>query len=144
MNFQYFFINLYNIFVILNDMIYFLLVFGIGILAFAQAFFILGQNQVMIAKQEQEGVVEHGGQAHDIVVPSYYTFFGSFYHAYMSALGQLDISEYQDNDMTISLMVLFTLMSFSLCIHMLNMLIAIMGESFSKNADIAESNRKIS
>ena len=98
----------------------------------------------MIAKQEQEGDLNHSGIPHPIIYPSYFTFFGAFSHAYMSALGQLSILEYQNNDMEISLMMLFLLMSFSLCIHMLNMLIAIMGESFSKNADIAESNRKIS
>ena len=31
-----------------------------------------------------------------------------------------------------------------MCIHLLNMLIAIMGQSFDENAEIADSNRKIS
>jgi hypothetical protein len=46
--------------------------------------------------------------------------------------------------MTVILKLLFFLLSLFMCIHLLNMLIAIMGQSFDKNAEIAESNRKIS
>ena len=46
--------------------------------------------------------------------------------------------------MTFILKFLFFLLSLFMCIHLLNMLIAIMGQSFDKNAEIAESNRKIS
>ena len=39
-----------SIFVIMNDMLYFLLIFVIGIMAFSEAFFIIGKNQVMLAE----------------------------------------------------------------------------------------------
>jgi hypothetical protein len=35
-----------SIFVIMNDMVYFLLIFLIGIVAFSEAFFIIGKNQL--------------------------------------------------------------------------------------------------
>ena len=37
-----------SIFVIMNDMLYFLLIFIIGIVAFTEAFWIIGQNQKML------------------------------------------------------------------------------------------------
>jgi len=40
--------------------------------------------------------------------------------------------------------VLFFFLSLFMCIHLLNMLIAVMGQSFDENALIADSNRKIS
>ena len=46
--------------------------------------------------------------------------------------------------MTVILKILFFLITLFMCIHLLNMLIAIMGQSFDKNAEIADSNRKIS
>ena len=100
----------------------------------------------MLEKFDIASGITHYGEEEktEVVYPSYYSFEGAFFHAYMSALGQLDISEYQNNDMTSWLMVLFVMMSFFMCIHLLNMLIAIMGESFSKNAEISESNRTIS
>ena len=41
------------------------------------------------------------------------------------------------------LIILFLALSFFMCIHMLNMLIAIMGDSFSKNHEIAESKKRM-
>ena len=46
--------------------------------------------------------------------------------------------------MTPILKCLFVLMALFLCIHLLNMLIAIMGQSFDRNAEIADSNSRIS
>lgn len=39
------------------------------------------------------------------------------------------------------LWLLFLLATFTLCIHLLNMLIAIMGETFAKNSEAADQNR---
>jgi hypothetical protein len=39
-----------SIFVIMSEMLYFLLIFFIGIISFSEAFFILGKNQVMLTK----------------------------------------------------------------------------------------------
>mgnify|MGYP000117169341 CR=1 FL=1 len=38
---------------------------------------------------------------------------------------------------------LFGLLSFIMCIHLLNMLIAIMGQSFDRNNQISDSNKKV-
>ena len=57
----------------------------------------------------------------------YASFFGSMQHTYMSSLGELQTDDYPDNDMTPILSVLFVLLSFFMCVHMLNMLIALMG-----------------
>jgi hypothetical protein len=38
-----------SVFVIMNDMKYFLLIFIIGIFAFSEAFFVIGKNQLMLA-----------------------------------------------------------------------------------------------
>ena len=62
----------------------------------------------------------------------------------MSSLGELEVGNYADNEMTPILSVLFVLLSFFMCVHMLNMLIALMGQSFDSNAKVSESNKKIS
>ena len=46
--------------------------------------------------------------------------------------------------MSIVLCILFLLMVLGMTIHLLNMLIAIMGQSFDRNNEVADSNRKIS
>jgi hypothetical protein len=75
--------------------------------------------------------------------PSYSTFLGALSDTYMSALLQLDISEYGGSPVTPILFVLFVLLTFVMCILMLNMLIAIMGQSFDRNELIKDSNSKI-
>ena len=131
-----------SIFVIMNDMFYFLLIFMIGIFAFSEGFFVIGKNQAMLKEEELDEL----GITHDpekYPKPSYSEIGGGVSYTYMSALGQLDISEY-GGPMLPVLYFLFFLLSFIMCIHLLNMLIAIMGQSFDKNAEIADSNRKIS
>jgi len=68
---------------------------------------------------------------------------GALTDTYMSALGTFDISEYGGSPVTPILFVLFVLLSFIMCILMLNMLIAIMGQSFDRNELIKDSNSKI-
>lgn len=109
-----------SIFVIIQNMLYFLFIFCIGIVAFAETFYSIGKNQVML--QESDGI-----SGDDIVHPDYASIGGAFAQTYMSALGQLDISQYGNGPMAPILYFLFILLSFIMCIHMLNMLIAIMG-----------------
>ena len=40
-----------SIFVIMNDMFYFLIIFIIGLIAFSEAFFVIGKNQKMLAHE---------------------------------------------------------------------------------------------
>ena len=64
-----------SIFVIMNDMSYFLLIFIIGIVAFSEAFYTIGKNQNMIIEQELDAKgIEHipGSQR-----PSYATVTGA-------------------------------------------------------------------
>jgi len=119
------------IFVIVKDIKYFLVVFIIGLAAFVCAFWMIGKNQVDLEEDESKH-------------PSYGTFWGAFDHVYSSSLGEFDTEKYYDNPMSIILVTLFLLMSFFMCIHLLNMLIAMMGDSFSQNNEIAESKKKMS
>ena len=105
------------IFVILRDMKYFLVIFVIAEIAFMNAFYLIGRNQMDLSKE-------------DI---SYGTWLGSASHVYQSSMGEFSTDEYFDNPMTGYVLVLFLALSFFMCIHLLNMLIAIMGESFSNN-----------
>ena len=41
-----------SVFVILNDMSYFLMIFVIGIFAFSEAFYTIGKNQAMLKEEE--------------------------------------------------------------------------------------------
>tara|TARA_B110000285_G_C15087848_1_gene597246 strand:- start:497 stop:1342 length:846 start_codon:yes stop_codon:yes gene_type:complete len=65
-----------SIFVIMNDMLYFLLIFLIGIVAFSEAFFIIGKNQVMYERETE-------GYNHELDKPSYATFEGALLYGYM-------------------------------------------------------------
>ena len=65
-------------------------------------------------------------------------------HVYESVIGGYSTDDYRDNEMTPLLFTLFILMTFTMTIHLLNMLIAIMGESFSTNKDNKEADKKIS
>ena len=119
------------IFVIMNDIKYFTIIFAISLMAFINAFYVLGKNQMEDA----------GGD--DNLVPQYSTWLGSAQHVYLSALGEFDTEFYFNSDMTPWLIILFLGMSFFMCIHLLNMLIAIMGESFSHNNEIKESKKRM-
>jgi len=69
---------------------------------------------------------------------------GSLDHVYKSALGEFDTDQYYDNEMTPVLIILFVGLSFFMCLHLLNMLIAIMGESFAQNNENKEAKKKMS
>lgn len=77
-------------------------------------------------------------------VPGYSTYFGAFDHVYLSSFGEFDIEPYSDNPMQAYLVILFIAMSFLMCIHLLNMLIAIMGDIFSTTKENKEANKKMS
>jgi len=56
-------------------------------------------------------------------------------HVYLLSLGEFNVEEYDlgNGSQALILWVFFMLASFLLVIHFLNMLIAIMGETFSQN-----------
>ena len=66
-----------SIFVILNDILYFLIIFVIGIFAFSEAFFIIGQNQVMMTEDQVDF------NPLETPRPSYSTFKGALIYGYV-------------------------------------------------------------
>ena len=72
-----------SIFVIIQNMIYFLFIFVIGIIAFSEAFFVIGRNQVMFMEEANRAIDSHK----PIEAPSYATIGGAVIDTYMSALG---------------------------------------------------------
>jgi hypothetical protein len=77
-------------------------------------------------------------------IPPYATIAGAFDHVYLSSLGEFGTDFYWGNDMTPILIFLFICMSFIMTIHLLNMLIAIMGDSFANNNENKESKKMFS
>jgi len=68
--------------------------------------------------------------------PGYTTLMGSMQHVFLLALGEFNLEDYDlggNNYDYFVLWMLFVAASFVLLIHLLNMLIAIMGESFAQN-----------
>ena len=68
--------------------------------------------------------------------PGYTTLMGSMQHVFLLALGEFNLEDYDLGGNTYDyfvLWILFVAASFVLLIHLLNMLIAIMGESFAQN-----------
>lgn len=120
-----------DIFAILKDIRYFILVYVLTIIAFILSFYIIGQNQTDLLEDGEDG-------------PSYSTMFGSFKHVYMASLGGGDTSDYFGHPMQPFTLALFMMMSFFMSMHLLNMLIGIMGRSFSMNLEIAEPKKKMS
>ena len=71
-------------------------------------------------------------------MPAYEDYSGAMKHVYLLAFGDFDTDSYGlgDGSQTRILWIFFTLSSFILCLHLLNMLIAIMGETFGVNNEI--------
>ena len=78
------------------------------------------------------------------MIPPYANMLGAVTHVYLASLGEFDVEFYFGHQMTVICMIVFLALSFFMCIHMLNMLIAIMGEIFSNNNENKESKKKMS
>ena len=74
----------------------------------------------------------------------YSDIWGALDHVYTSSLGEFDTDAYWETDMAPIAVFLFFAMSFFMCIHLLNMLIAMMGNSFTQNHSVAEQRKKMS
>lgn len=123
------------IFKVFYDILNFMLVLAIVILAFANSFYLIGKNQAQF--DDIENVSDY---------PLYFKIEGALQYVYLISLGET--GEGDDNyikgnnpSSQIILWVLFVLLTFTVCIHLLNMLIAIMGETFTENNEVAEQNR---
>lgn len=120
------------IFTILSDIKYFMAIYLISQLAFVFAFYSIGKNQEQLAGGDED------------LIPPYANMLGAVTHVYLASLGEFDVEFYFGHQMTVICMIVFLFLSFFMCIHMLNMLIAIMGEIFSNNNENKESKKKMS
>ena len=87
--------------------------------AFANSFYLIGRNQLEFEGHEAE----------------YADFGGAMKYIYLTALGEFGIEDYEgkgEGKYRGILWFLFILATFMLLVHLLNMLIAIMGETFSE------------
>jgi hypothetical protein len=98
--------------------------------AFANAFYLLGRNQIQFDEVSQDDV------------PSYATFSGAVFFIYQISLGEVYVIDSftvgNNPQQYYPLWVIFILSTFTLLVHMLNMLIAIMGETFAKYGEVRE------
>jgi hypothetical protein len=79
----------------------------------------------------------------NIELPSYETWRGAVLNIYLLGLGDFNTDDYDMGDGSSSniLWLFFILSSFILLIHLLNMLIAIMGETFGQNNEIKKKTQ---
>lgn len=81
---------------------------------------------------------DFGDSGDEIELPSYENWVGALQNIYLLGLGDFNTDDYEMGDGSSGwiLWLFFVISSFLLLIHLLNMLIAIMGETFSQNNEI--------
>lgn len=104
---------------IVYDMRYFILIFFISVFAFANAFYILGRNM-------DENLAGR-------------TFLLGFIYSYRMGLGDWDTGDFDGRDQWL-LYTLWFLNSFIILIVLLNLVIAIMGDSFDRVQERSEQS----
>ena len=101
--------------------------------AFANAFYLMGKNQVQFDEIEDKDDY-----------PIYYEIRGAFQYIYLLSLGEIfaddDNFSKGNKQQQGYLWVLFILATFVIIVTMMNMLIAIMGDTFVKSSEVAEQN----
>lgn len=121
------------IFLIFSDIKWFVVLYVITVFAFSSSFELLGKNQEMFRKKTDDA-----GNPIEFSAP-YIGTFNAFVHVYRIGLGDFDndayVTELSDDSLRLSsyFYIFWFFCGFLLQIHLLNMLIAIMGETFSKN-----------
>ena len=105
----------------LIDIQHFIMIFFVAIFMFGVPMFILGMNSPADAEAPLIDEVFGSGW-----------FFNSFYNQYMLSLGEFAMDGFGDSPQVILCYVLFLLATFITQITFLNMLVAIMGDSYSK------------
>jgi hypothetical protein len=138
-------------FEIANYIGFFIIIPATGIFGFANAFWLLGKNQVWFAQRADPKFDEND-------IPYSY-FLGSLRHCIMISLGQFDSAStyfigpvdkssysgfFFGHKMQPFIIITFLLLSFLMCIHLLNMLIAMMSHSFDLNDSKGDSQKTIS
>ena len=117
------------IFKIFSDIKYFMLVFILSVIVFAFSFFLLGQNQLDFDELVPE----------DKAKIAYGTLLGSLRFIFEMTLGAFDTSLFfmGSNKTGWVLYILFLMAVFTQMIHLLNMLIAIMGNTFGERTEVS-------
>lgn len=118
---------IHSIFMIFYDIKWFMITFIISIFGFAMAFLLLSYNQIQF-----DDIVPDDNYSG----PSYSTIWGALQYTYLMALGEVsDAGNYGAGNGTQywALWVLFIFATLDLLVNMLNMLIAIMGNTFEEN-----------
>ena len=104
---------------VLLEIRWFIIVILIIILAFGNAFWLIGRNQL------------HYDRVENVKDISYYNFWQTSLYMYYQMLGELILDPFEagkDPTHEAVLWILFLLSSFTLIVTLLNMLVAIMGE----------------
>jgi len=72
--------------------------------------------------------------------PEYSDFFVSIRYMYLLALGEFGFDDFKKGDKTMGkwLWLYFLIASFVILVHLMNMLIAVMGETFSSNNEVKD------
>ena len=115
----------------------FLLILFICYMMFGSAFYILNMNRL--------GVTDEEGESAEIV-PNISTFwvFDAFYNQYELGLGEFELDGIRASDNNKALVyLLFLLSTFTIQITFLNMLIAIMGDTFGQAMENRENNARL-
>ena len=119
---------------VLSDMKVFMAVFTITLIAFAQAFLLLSNNNTACINPDKDGVFENADAClmEDGENPAQFIsggFFGSLLFAYNMSLGAFD-SALLGKTYYLMAAILFFLATLFLCVIMLNLLIAVISETY--------------
>lgn len=121
------------IFEIFFAMQHFLLILGLTCFAFSVSFYLLGRNQIQF---------DINDPAEE---PEYDTLSGSLWVTWTLMLGAYNVDSLfvgEKKEMMYYLLFLFFLMWLSIIVHLLNMLIAIMGDTFNTN-NVVKKQKKL-
>lgn len=127
---------------IFSDITVFVFITVIFLFAFANAFYKIGLNQLEFDKIEvEEFIFEDEIKLKKKMVPLYTTLMGAYKWIYYLSLGTFSHKEFKfgenSNHKTI-LGFLFVIATFTIVVHMMSMLIAIMGDTFTQNQQVEE------
>jgi hypothetical protein len=114
------------------DIRIFLLIFFIGIFAFSNSLYIL--DLIKLEQLDEEGLVEKFGISGD-------TYFSSIVYVYLTSLGELDTDNYNEHPYYAMYWILFFASTILIQITLLNLLIAIMGDTFDRVLEVAKESQ---
>lgn len=106
----------------------FMVVLILVIIMFATCFRMIGLNQVEFDNAPPESI-------------EYYTVSGSLWYMWNLSLGQFDNNSFVEGKFAAFLSIMFVICSFILLVVMMNMLIAIMGDTFASQSAVSSQLR---